>query len=193
MIPRKTDKYFRYKIPNVITIQVDTREQIPLLFPAMIQIGDPELTYNMLPIAVKEERIVLPFGDYRLKEYPDLCIIERKASQLEIFKNMTESHDRIRQAKAFRKLSTGCKYPYILVEASPAELLSHNPKVKQPELVTHRLALAIAKYGLQALFIPWKSRSSDVRRKVGTLMLHIMLACALRKSFDVPPVLLEER
>lgn len=192
MIPRKTDVYYRYKIPNKITIQIDTREQIPMLFPAMIMVGHPELTYKSLPIAVIAEHISLDFGDYRLKEYPKLCVVERKASQLEIFKNMNESHDRIRQAKAFRKLAAGCKHPYIFVEASPAELLSNKGMVKQPELVVHRLALAIAKYDLRLLFIPWKSRSPDTRRKIGTMLLHLMLGCALQQTFDVPPVLLEE-
>jgi len=193
MLPRKTDVYYRYKIPNIITVQIDTREQIPLLFPDTLMIGHPELTHLSLPIAVKQEKTKLDFGDYRLKEYPDQCVIERKASQLEIYKNMNESLDRIRQAKAFRRLSTGCKYPYLLVEASAGELLSSNALVKQPELVCHRLGLAIAKYNLRLLFIPWKARNSDTRRKVGTLMLHLMVACALQETFDVPPVLLEEK
>jgi len=193
MIPRKSDIYYRYKIPNIITVQIDTREQIPILFPDMIFIGHPEMTYKMLPVAVKVEKVKLDFGDYRLAEYPSLGVIERKASQLEIYKNMNESHDRVRQAKAFRKLTSGCKYPYIMVEVSPAELLSDNALVKQPELVCHRLALAIAKYDLRLLFIPWKSRSSDTRRKVGTFLLHVMLGCALKETYDVPPVLLEDK
>jgi len=192
MIPKKTDVYYRYDIPNIVTVQIDTREQIPMLFPSMIQIGHPELTYRNILVAVQVEKIKLPFGDYRLKEYPKICVVERKASQLEIFKNINDSHDRIRQAKAFRKLATGCKYPYLLVEASPGELLSDNPHVKQPELICHRLAIAIAKYKFQALFIPWKSRNSNIRRKVGTFLLHLMLGCVLEEKFDVPPVLLNE-
>lgn len=191
-VPRKTDKYYRYGIPNLVTVQIDSREQIPLLFPDIIQVGDPELTYNSLPVAVKVEKVKLDFGDYRLKEYPDICVVERKASQLELYKNLNESHDRIRQAKAFRKLTSGCKYPYIMVEATPGELLSTNQRVKKPELVCHRLALAIAKYDLRLLFIPWKSRNSDTRRKVGTLLLHLMLGCAIQDKLDVPPVLLED-
>ena len=85
MKPRKLDIHWRYKIPSEITIQVDTREQFPLLFPAIIQIGHPELTYKKIPIAVKTERVKLDCGDYRLKEYPTDCIVERKASQLEIY------------------------------------------------------------------------------------------------------------
>lgn len=192
MIPRKTDIYYRYDIPNKITVQIDTREQIPLLFPDMIQIGHPELTYKSIPIAVQVERIKLDFGDYRLKEYPTVCVVERKASQLEIWKNLNESHDRIRQAKAFRKLTSGCQCPYLLVEASAAELLSNNVHVKQAELVCHRLALALAKYDLRLLFIPWKSRNPNTRRKVGVFLLHLMLGHILKEKFDQPPVLLEE-
>jgi hypothetical protein len=158
----------------------------------MIQIGHPEINFKSIPIAVKEERIALPFGDYRLAEYPDMAVIERKASQLEIYKNMNESLDRIRQAKAFRKLTSGCKYPYLMVEASASELLSENPRVKQPELVVHRLALAIAKYDLRLLFIPWKAHNPATRRKVGTFILHLMLGHVLQKTFDVPPTLLED-
>lgn len=192
MTPRKTDIYYRYKIPNVITIQIDTREQVPLLFPAIVQCGHPERTHATIPIGVKVEKIALPFGDYRLAEFPTLCVVERKASQLELYKNLNDSLDRIRQAKAFRKLASGCKYPYLLIEASPAELLANDPKIKNPELICHRLGLTLAKYDMRAIFLPWKSRSSDTRRKVGTLILHLMLGCALSESFDVPPTLLED-
>lgn len=192
MKPRITDKHRRYKIPTEITIQVDSREQYPLLFPSIIKIGDPELTYKMIPIAVKTQRIKLDCGDYRIKEYPRECIAERKASQLEIYKNLNDSHDRIRQAKAFRKLVASCEHPLLLVEASPGELLGDNPRIKNPEIVAHRLSLVIAKYGFHVIFLPWKSRQCATRRKAGHLLLHIMLGYVLAKCFDVPPVLLGE-
>jgi hypothetical protein len=159
-----------------------------MLFPATIHIGHPELEFKTLPIAVRTEVTRLAFGDYRLKEYPSCAVFERKATQLELFKNLNDSHDRIRQAKAFRKLACGCEYPYLLVEASPSELLSNNAIVKQPEQLVFRLSLAIAKYDFRTLFIPWKSRTPAIRRKVGCLMLHIMLGCALKKTYDVPHV-----
>jgi hypothetical protein len=190
---RKTDIYLRYDIPALITVQVDTREQYPLLFPDIVKIANPERSYLMLPIQVVTQKIKLDSGDYRLKEYPTDCIIERKASQLEIFKNLTESHDRIRQAKAFRRLSGACKYPLLLIEASAGELLSPNKIVKNPEIVPHRLSLAIAKYGFNVMFLPWKSRCATTRRKVGTLLIHLMLGYALGSKFDVPPVLLEDK
>jgi len=193
MKPRKTDVHWRYKIPAEVTIQVDTREQYPLLFPAIIQIGHPEITHKSIPIAVTVEKTKLECGDYRLREYPNDCIVERKASQLEIFKNMNESHDRIRQAKAFRRLAASCQHPVILVEASPQELLGNDPRIKNPEIVAHRLSLAIAKYGFHVIFLPWKSRCANTRRKAGHVLLHLMMGYALQKTFDVPPVLLEEK
>jgi hypothetical protein len=192
MKPRKTDVHWRYKIPAKITIQVDTREQYPLLFPAIMQIGHPELTHKMIPVAVETEKIKLHCGDYRLKEYPTECIVERKASQLEIFKNLNESLDRIRQAKAFRRLVASCEHPVLLVEASPQELLGNDPHIKNPEIVAHRLGLAIAKYGFHVIFLPWKSRCANTRRKAGHLLLHLMMGYVLQKTFDVPPMLLEE-
>ena len=193
MKPRKSDVHWRYKIPMEITVQIDTREQYPLLFPAIIQIGHPELTYKMIPIAVKQERVKLDCGDYRLKEYPEDCIIERKASQLEIYKNLNESLDRIRQAKAFRRLIASCRHPVLLVEASPQELLGNDLKIQNPEIVPHRLSLAIAKYGFHVIFLPWKSRCAATRRKAGHLLLHLMMGYALYRTFDVPPHLLQEK
>ncbi len=190
---RKTDVYWRYKIPNKVTIQVDSREQYPLLFPETMFIGHPELTYKMLPIQVETQVIKLDAGDYRLKEYPAEVIVERKASQLEIYKNLNESHDRIRQAKAFRKLVAACAHPLLLVEASPVELFGNDPHIKNPEIVAHRLSLAIAKYGFQVIFLPWRSRCGATRRKAGHLLLHIMMGYVLQKTFDVPPVLLAEK
>jgi ERCC4-type nuclease len=190
---RKTDIHYRYGIPNEVTVQIDTREQIQLLFPAIVKIGHPELTHLEIPVAVETEKVKLEMGDYRLKEFPNHCIIERKATQLELYKNLNDSNDRIRQAKAFRKLKANCKHPCLLIEASPAALLANGPNVKHPELVAHRLTLAIAKYGFQALFIPWKARNPDVRRKIGTMMIHLMLGFVLQEKFDVPPVLLEEK
>jgi len=89
-------------------------------------------------------------------------------------------------------LVASCAHPVLLVEASPLELFSNDPHIRNPELVPHRLSLAIAKYGFQVIFLPWKSRSAATRRKAGHLLLHLMMGYVLQKTFDVPPTLLEE-
>lgn len=187
-----TDVHRRYSIPDRITMLIDTREKYPLMFPDFVRISHPELTFKEIPIKVETKKVALPYGDYALEGYESVCAVERKATQLELFKNLNHSVDRIRQSKAFRKLSTSCEYPYILIEASPAELLANNPKIKNPEIIVHRIGLALAKYNLRAIFLPWRSRSADVRRKVGTLITHIMLGCILSKTYDVPAVLLDD-
>ena len=187
---RKTDVYYRYGIPSAVTVLTDSREQFPILFPDTVKIAHPERSFLMLPIQVKTQKVKLDAGDYTLKGYEKYCIFERKASQLEIYNNLEDSLDRIRQAKAFRRLSGACRDPYLLIEASAGELLSNNPRIKNPEIVPHRLSLAIAKYGFNVIFLPWKSRNPATRRKVGTLMVHIMLGYALQEKFDVPPCLL---
>lgn len=179
----------RYDIPDKVTVEVDTREKFPMLFPANIRIVHPCLQMSSILIKVSVTRKKLDVGDYRLAEYPTVCVVERKASQLELFKNLMESTDSIRQAKAFRRLAT-VDHPVLLVEATPSELLRVHrakPKIVFPELIVSKLSLAVAKYGFHLFFIPWKSRSNDVRRKVGTMLVHMMLAYALHPKFEILP------
>lgn len=185
------DVYIRYRIPEKITVLIDTREQYPMLFPKTVRVAHPERPFLDLTIKVEIGKKKLDFGDYALEGYENVCTIERKASQLELFKNLSDPKDRGRQARSFRRLVQGCKFPYLLVECSPSQLLADNERIKQPEVVAHRLALTLAKYGLHALFIPWRSRSAEARRKMGTFLIHIMLGCILSETYDVPVNLLD--
>lgn len=168
-----------------VTVQIDTREKYPMLFPKTIAIPHPESPFKQCTIEVKTEKAKLEYGDYRLKEYPEECVIERKSGQMEIFKNMLDDHDRVRQAKAFRKL-TECAHPYILIEASPAELADD----AQSEKVMHRLGIALAKYGLNVLWMPWKTHGPVARRKIGAIMVHLMVAYGIHKKLDIIPELI---
>lgn len=188
-IQRPTDVHLRYSIPTSICVQVDTREKYPVLFPDNILIPHPEISSKNLMIKVTVENVCLQCGDYRLKEYPECCVIERKGSILEIYKNMMDTNDSIRQAKSFRKLSA-VEYPYLMIEASPVETVTATPELQCPELALHRLAVAAAKYGLHLLWLPLKRHDPSVRRKVGTMMVHLMLGCALKTHLDIIPELL---
>jgi hypothetical protein len=175
------------KLPSRLTIQVDTREKYPIFFPENIRIDIPG-TYpakkKVLP--VKTENIKLNIGDYRLKEFPDCCVIERKGAQLEIFKNLFNPKDQIRTAKALRRLST-VEYPYLLIEASPASMMRRPvaPPKFNPEDLIHRLSIVVAKYGLNLLWVP-KSNSASARRALGLSLLHLMLGYALREISGTP-------
>lgn len=173
-------------IPRTITVQVDSRERYPVLFPANVRISDPCRLGRKLLIKVKTEVIKLDTGDYRLKEYPSCCVIERKGAQRELFKNLFNQRDMIRSAKAFRRLSS-CEYPYLLLEVSPASLLCTRtaPFGLQPEMLCERLAGVIAKYNLNT-FWTTKSNSASARRALGTVLIHLMLGYALKGISNNP-------
>ena len=188
---RKRDVHYRYKIPTEITVVVDTRERIPIKFPSIIRIVHPERPMERLLIKVKTRKIKLDYGDYRLAEYPDCCVIERKAGQRELLKNIFNPKDAVRQAKSFRKLST-CEFPYILIELTPEQVLRHTEHVRDPESLMHKLSLVFVKYGFHVLWMPWRARKTTYqRRQLGVFLAHLMLSCALQKSLDVLPEVLD--
>jgi len=179
-----SDVYGRYNIPKSITVEVDTRERKPLNFPKTIKIVHPEQPDKRLIIKVETVKSKLDYGDYRLAEYPDCCVIERKGGQRELLKNLFNRKDAVRQAKSFRKLSQ-CEFPYLLVELTPAQILKFSPHVQDPEALLHRLSLVAAKYGFNLLWMPWHSRVTTYNRKqLGLFLTHLMLGCGLRKMFD---------
>ena len=184
------DVYGRYDIPASVTVEIDTREQRPLLFPKTIRIEHPELANSVIPIGVATRSIVLDAGDYRLKEFPNCCIVERKASPEEIWINLHDPKDSVRQARAFRRLAA-CQYPVLLVEASPSEMFRQNAVVKYPDLGVHRLAVVAAKYGLQMIWMPWRHRTPDTRRQLGEFLVHLMVAYAIQRKLDILPELLD--
>lgn len=173
-------------VPKQITVQIDTRERYPLFFPANIRIKDPDRPHRILIIPVLTERVKLDIGDYRLKEYPNCCVIERKGSQLELFKNLYNPRDQLRTAKALRRLSS-VEYPYLLLEVTPTGLLRKRtlPFTFDPEALVHRLSLIIAKYGLNVIWAG-KSHSPSARRDLGLTLVHLMLGYALREITEVP-------
>jgi ERCC4-type nuclease len=187
----KRDVHYRYKIPTEITVEVDTRERIPIKFPATIRVVHPEKPLERLLIKVKTKKIKLDYGDYRLSEYPACCVIERKAGQRELLKNIFNPRDAVRQAKSFRKLSA-CEFPYILIELTPEQMLRHTEYVRDPESLMHKLSLVFVKYGFHVLWMPWRTRKTTYqRRQLGVFLAHLMLGCALQKSFDVLPEILD--
>ncbi len=160
-----------------ITVQIDSREKYPLQFPSNVRIEHPDIPRLQTLISVSTEKCALKAGDYRLRECPDICIIERKASLLELNKNLMDPKDSVRQAKAFGKLRDACSSPILLLETSPWELLSPSARLKviDPELVVNRLLRLAHHYKLE-LF--WAGRTTSIknRRLLGLTLIHLMLS-----------------
>lgn len=166
-----------------LTVQIDSREQYPIQFPSNVYIEDPDHPRKQILVPVKTERVALKAGDYRLKEFPDVCIVERKASLLEVNKNMLNSEDNLRQCKAFMKLKEACLHPVLLMETSPWEMASQSARrqVTDPDLVLYRLTKVIAHYGLE-LF--WAGRTTSVinRRYLGQTLIYLMYCHGINET-----------
>ena len=167
-------------IPNSLIVQVDTREKYPIPFPAHMEIRNYTSLTRPTRIAVQVEKKSLSVGDYRLKNFPNCCVIERKASILELQKNLFNSKDMKRQAKSFGKLSK-IKHPYLLIEITPLQFLTpHKELVPNPESLLHRLSIVAADYGLNILWCGSHSLSS--RRALGRVLLHLMVGCVMNEA-----------
>jgi hypothetical protein len=168
------------EIPKTLTIQIDDREKYPLLFPDYITIDHPYQLGGQTKIRITTQPHRLNAGDYRLLEYPDCCIVERKGSQSEVIKNLFNPSDSVRQGKALLKLVKACTHPVLLLEVSPSKLLSPSGFMVgwEPDVLIHRITKIIANYNLQVLWLP-QPASPSARRHLGTTILHLMLTYAL--------------
>jgi ERCC4-type nuclease len=162
-------------IPNSLTIQIDTREQYPLQFPDSITV--PNIGNSYKKIKILKQQIKLDAGDYRLAQAPTFCIIERKASQAELVKNLFHSKDSIRTGKAFALLQQACLYPTLLIEGTPASLTRNKKLIRHPEEIFHRLGILTVQYGLHVIWAG-NTHSSATRRELGRYLLHHMYAVA---------------
>ena len=187
----KEMKLNAFNLPDTLTIEVDSREKYPIMFPAIIPVIDPSPRSSFRStkrIKIITERVALKAGDYRIKEYPACCIVERKAGQLELLKNLFSTDDSVRQAKAFMKLSL-CQYPVLLIEVIPADLTVKRPGLgfKEPEVLMSRISMVAAKYGLNIIWMPWRKNTANGRRLLGTFVAQLMLGYALKPHYDVVP------
>lgn len=98
------------KYPTKPTVIIDSREQQPLFEES--EEGDGDIGAFI--------RKKLDAGDYSLEEFPDLVIIERKKSGMEMYSNFILNKDRwLRQVERMRKF----KHRYIIIEQSYEEFL----------------------------------------------------------------------
>jgi len=161
-----------------LIVEVDTREQYPIPFPATLLVCNQWTDWKRIALPVKVVRKTMPYGDYRLQWAPTCCVVERKASKMELTKNLFDSTDLLRCGRAFARLRDNADHPVLLVEMSPSEFFK-DPDVPSPDDLLHRLYLASSQYGFSLLWVP---RTSD-RRYVGINILHLLLAHALQKHY----------
>lgn len=168
-------------------IEIDTRERVPLVFPAHIATSrglDPTT------VALTSSRETLTSVDYRLSSHPTACVIERKGSIHEICTNLTSPKRRPAFVLECQRLRAQCSHPILLFEGDPNSLLTQRgPQQQHPSYLLSLLLDLLFSYRITPLFL--RSDSLPSRRAVGEvaalcLIRAAILQDALHKTESVP-------
>jgi len=165
------------QLPSKLTVEIDTREQHPLSFPATITVRDPfDLTTRVIGLTTR--KATLPTGDYRIAEYTNLCIVERKATVQELYSNLLGT-DRHRAGRAFVRLTRSCAHPTILLEATPASFFNPTPPLPgNPDILLSWMQYTVARMKLNLLWLPWGSNAKH-RTRLGTVVAQHLTSYVL--------------
>ena len=176
--------------PEKITVIVDTREQYPVRFPTHVRIPDPGNARKECLIDVAITKRKLDYGDYCLEGYEHGCVIERKASALELYTNLFGYKDKERQGRALAKLVKEAEKPYLMLEVSPSKIMNAKlPHDTDPEILMNKLMGMVARYGLGLLWLPGRGGSCG-RRTMGLTMVHLMLEHVMIRYYRKDPRLI---
>lgn len=160
-----------------IVVEIDDREKNPLLFPEQT-VWSPEPCKTRELLQIETKRVTLDAGDYRLADYPESCVIERKGSLDELAQNLL-TKDRTRFANAFIRFVKACRHPVLVVEApaSCERLKGDYQKIVVPDVLgsLHKVMAGVPK-----LTTYWvgSSNSPTTRAAVGSHMVRLMMAFA---------------
>ncbi|MEK7384078.1 MAG: ERCC4 domain-containing protein [Elusimicrobiota bacterium] len=162
-------------------VLVDSREQYPLLFPSALRLWPDRSVENKL-VPVKVRVTALKYGDYCLARWPDRMVVERKGSLNELAKNLlTDDYGRF--ISALRRLCENCRFPYILLDASPTELWTPTQHCDDPQRAWDALAQVMQMFQVGLLWAG-QAKKAGARRILGEQLLRLMLAYGLREDDD---------
>lgn len=169
------------QLPRRVTVLIDNQEKTPFEFPDSIQYW-PWSTGVPTRILIDKERMHLPTGDYALRGYEHKCLIERKADQRELAKNLL-SDDRRRFLDCLDRLANECEFPYVVIEGSVSSFMTESQilNIPHPEKLTDTLLRSTGNRGVPIMFLG-SANSPHTRMRQGAFLLHLMLNHALDAS-----------
>lgn len=100
-----------------IVVWCDDREKRPIVFPKTVE------DFSGRTLSVESEKKRLKAGDYTLRDHNEIVGIERKGSPMELW-GCLFGPDRDRFKKQLEKMRKAYDVPMVLVDSSPAELIS---------------------------------------------------------------------
>lgn len=166
-------------LPKSITIDVDSRENYPLLFPRTLRVFPDRSVRGARLVTLKVRKLQLREGDVRLARWPKCAGIECKRSIAgELHKNFLTG-DYARSHDALYRFSQSFAHPYLLLDGSPSELFSGPPaNTRDNDLVVDCVLRECVSLGIHLLWIG-PSRSTTSRRIVGETIVRLLLWHAL--------------
>lgn len=169
--------------PKAITVLTDQREKIPVKFPATLIWYNGERRRNHHVIAVRVVKKTLKTGDYYIEGYRDVSIVERKRAA-EIGPCALGVDVRRFRAQLDR-LTTTCRFPYLLIDSSPAKVMRATKWCAQPEKA---LSLLLRECARRSVRIMWAGNcyTATSRRILGEVLLRIMLTHILVEPWVMP-------
>ncbi len=158
-------------VPQKVCVVRDDREKFPILFPAHVRYFTPDRRPHLIHIVPKVKR--LPEGDYLLDEAPAGCIVERKGSIQELYSNLI-GQDRMRAVSAFRRLSTSCSRPILLLDLSLGDFYRDIPGLPAPGHILSELLRTIRPLGIELLTVG-PCKGSNIRTQLGSFIAHLLI------------------
>jgi ERCC4-type nuclease len=162
------------------TLIIDTREKKPLIFPANLRVLSPNASphlckTNLLRVHTKKEK--LDTGDYLLRGYETVTMIERKGSLREVATNCLNQRDRKRFVACLERMKDACAEPILLLEGTPLESLRKTKHVLEPGAAIDALMRLLTEYGIKLLLLP--TASSAQRRATGEWAARLLINGAI--------------
>jgi len=168
--------------PSEIEVVRDLREKDKALFPTSLPWKDDRGNEKVLKVKVTDE--ILTTGDYLIRGYESVALIERKGSIQEIRDNLYTA-DRHRFRRCIARLVEECKYPYFLITVPFNKLTDPKYGDQNYGEVVDATCRWVHRHGLRLLWLPFESSVAS-RKKVGELILRILWNHAWEHQHEIP-------
>jgi ERCC4-type nuclease len=159
------------------TLIVDTREQnaLPLKFADWVPFLKPFSHGQTTSIRLHVVEAPLKTGDYAIRGLEHVALVERKGSLRELAKNCLTS-DVARFTHCLERLGGECRYPLLMVEGTPAKLLS-DKSIEKPYTALDALQRLLLSYQIPLLLLP--SNSARQRQVTGEYVARWLVNAAI--------------
>jgi hypothetical protein len=167
---------------KTFTILVDKRENTPFVVPTHLDVlKEDEESRTTVRINIEEK--TLKTGDYALKGFEDVCLVERKNSLEELFGNYSPG-DVARWEACLDRLADSCRYPVVAVEWNPMRVRQPVRPRQCPPVpacrVLDRLLRDVTMKGISLCYLPGGSMMS--RRAAGEIVARTLINAAIAST-----------